>query len=159
MTVDVETRIEIDCPRDRVAAYASDPTKAATWYQNIKSVEWPEDEALAVGSRMAFVAQFLRRKLIYTYQVRELVPGERLVMSTSDGPFPMQTTYTWQDVGAGRTRMTLRNSGEPSGFSKLTVPIMSTAMRRANRKDLERLKQLLESGSPPDADPGRSGGS
>jgi uncharacterized membrane protein len=145
MEVDVETRIEIECPRDRVAAYASDPANVTTWYQNIKSVEWPADEALAIGSRMAFVAQFLGRKLIYTYEVRELVPGERLVMSTSDGPFPMRTTYVWQDAGAGRTQMTLRNSGHPSGFSKLTAPIMSTAMRRANRKDLERLKRILES--------------
>lgn len=145
MAVDVQTRIEIERPRDRVAAYASDPANATEWYQNIKSVEWPVGEALAVGSRMAFVAEFLGRKLVYTYQVRELVPRERLVMSTSDGPFPMQTTYTWQDAGAGRTRMTLRNTGQPSGFSKLIAPIMSTAMRRANRKDLERLKQLLES--------------
>jgi uncharacterized membrane protein len=145
MGVDVQTRIEIECPRDRVSAYASDPANTTTWYQNIKSVEWPADEPLTVGSRMAFAAQFLGRSLVYTYEVRELVPGERLVMSTSDGPFPMQTTYAWEDAGAGRTRMTLRNSGEPTGFSKITAPIMSTAMRRANRKDLARLKRILES--------------
>jgi polyketide cyclase/dehydrase/lipid transport protein len=65
-------------------------------------------------------------------------------MRTSDGPFPMETTYTWEPVGDGGTRMTLRNRGEPSGFSKLAAPMLRAAMRRANRKDLERLKQLLE---------------
>ena len=40
--------------------------------------------------------------------------------------------------------MTLRNRGEPSGFSKLVGPIMAMAMRSANRKDLARLKRLLE---------------
>ncbi len=145
MGVDVQTRIEIDCPRERVAAYASDPANVTAWYQNIKSVEWPSDKPVAVGSRIAFVAQFLGRELVYTYEVRELVPGERLVMSTSDGPFAMQTTYTWEDAGAGHTRMTLRNTGQPTGYSKITAPIMATAMRRANRKDMARLKAILES--------------
>src|SRR5207248_7276288 len=107
-------------------------------------VEWKTEPPLAVGSRIAFVARFLGRQLAYTYEIRELLPGERLVMSTEEGPFPMETTYTWADAAGGATRMTLRNRGEPSGFSKLGAQIMATAMRRANRKDLERLKRILE---------------
>jgi hypothetical protein len=113
------------------------------WYVNIKSVEWKTDKPLAVGSRLAFVASFLGRRLEYTYEVREFVPGERFVMSTEQGPFPMETTYAWEDAPAG-TRMTLRNRGEPAGFAKVAAPMMATAMRRANEKDLRRLKQLLE---------------
>jgi hypothetical protein len=94
---------------------------------------------------MAFVAQFLGRRLAYTYEIVELVPGRRLVMRTAEGPFPMETTYAWEESGAGRTKMTLRNRGAPSGFSKLVAPLIASAMRRANRKDLSRLKALLES--------------
>jgi Polyketide cyclase / dehydrase and lipid transport len=100
---------------------------------------------MAVGATFAFVAQFLGRRLEYTYEVRELVPGERLVISTADGPFPMETTYEWEDAQNGATRTTLRNRGEPAGFSKVAAPMMASAMRRANRKDLRRPKQLLES--------------
>ena len=57
-------------------------------------------------------------------------------MRTADGPFPMETTYTWEDTADGDTRMTLRNRGEPSGFSRLITPMLGAAMRRANRKDL-----------------------
>jgi hypothetical protein len=144
--VDVVTEIEIARPRAEVAAYAADVDHATDWYENIKSVEWETSPPLAVGSRVAFVAQFLGRRLAYTYEIGELVPGERLVMRTSEGPFPMETTYTWEDAGDGATRMTLRNRGEPAGFKKVAAPLMARAMRRANEKDLVRLKAVLEGG-------------
>lgn len=144
MAVDVVTTIEITRPRAEVAAFAADPDNATRWYQNIKSVEWETPRPVAGGSRVAFVASFLGRRLAYTYEVLELVPGERLVMSTAQGPFPMTTTYEWEDTAGGGTRMTLRNAGEPAGFSKVSAPMMAGAMRRANRKDLEQLKAILE---------------
>lgn len=148
MAVDVLTEIEIARPRADVAAYAADPSNATEWYENIDGVEWKTEPPLRVGSRVSFVARFLRRTLAYTYEVREYVPGERLVMSTADGPFAMETTYTWQDTPNGSTRMTLSNRGEPAGFSKVAAPIMGKAMRRANCNDLTRLKALLESTDP-----------
>ena len=143
MSVDVVTAIEIARPRADVAAYAADPDNATRWYANIKAVEWETQPPLVVGSRIAFVARFLGRTLAYTYEVREHVPGERFVMSTSEGPFPMETTYAWEDAPGG-TRMTLRNRGEPAGFGAIAAPLMARAMRRANGKDLQRLKELLE---------------
>jgi len=147
VAVDVVTAVEIARPRAEVAAYATDPDTAPSWYENIKGVEWLSSRPLAVGSRVAFRAEFMGRRLTYTYQVRELIPGERLVMATSAGPFPMETSYGWEDTASGGTRMTLRNRGEPSGFSKIAAPVLATAMRRANRKDLRRLKEILESRS------------
>ena len=139
------TEIVIDRPVAEVAAYAVDPTNAPEWYANIESVEWKTSPPLAVGSAMAFVARFLGRRLEYIYEIAELVPGERLVMRTQQGPFPMETTYTWSPSASGDgTRMTLRNRGEPAGFSKFGARLMAPAMRRANRKDLTKLKSILE---------------
>jgi hypothetical protein len=145
MTVDVTSEIVIDRPRDTVAAYAADPSNAPVWYDNIDSVEWKTAPIVAVGSKAAFVARFLGRRIEYTYELVDVVPGERLVMRTSQGPFPMETTYTFADAGAGATHMALRNHGEPDGFSKLVAPVIRPAMRRANRKDLAKLKSILES--------------
>ncbi|HSJ08699.1 MAG TPA: SRPBCC family protein [Longimicrobiales bacterium] len=141
--LDVSTETVIDRPRGAVADYAGDPVNAPHWYANIASVEWLTAPPLRVGSKLAFVANFLGRRLAYTYEVTELEPGRRLVMRTAQGPFPMETTYEWADAGTG-TRMTLRNRGMPAGFSRLVAPFMSIAVRAANRKDLARLKQILE---------------
>lgn len=144
MSVDVLTEIDIDRPIDEVAPYAADPSNAPEWYANIESIEWRTEPPLRAGSLVAFVARFLGRRLEYTYEIVELVPGERLVMRTDEGPFPMETTYTWAATAAGGTHMTLRNRGQPAGFSKFMAPFMGPAMRRANRKDLAALKASLE---------------
>ena len=143
MSVDVRVETIIRAAPDVVAAFAGDPTNAPDWYANIRSVDWLTEPPVRIGSRMAFVAQFLGRRLAYTYEVVELEPERLLVMRTADGPFPMETTYTWEAASSG-TRMTLRNRGNPSGFSRMVAPVMEAAMRRATTKDLARLKRLLE---------------
>ncbi len=144
--VDITTDIVVDRPRAVVSEYAANPDNAPEWYRNIQSVIWQTSGPLSVGSRMAFVAHFLGRELSYIYEIRALVPGEKLVMATHEGPFPMETTYTWSAVDPARTRMTLRNRGEPSGFSRIAAPAMASMMRAANRKDLENIKRILEAG-------------
>ena len=145
MAVDVSTETLIRRPVDEVAAYASNPGHVREWYVNIKEVEWKTAPPVTVGSRVTFVATFLGRRLSYTYEVVELVPGKKLVMRTSEGPFPMETSYVWEATPEGFTHMTLRNRGIPTGFARWTAPLMVGAMRRANRKDLACLKTLLES--------------
>jgi uncharacterized membrane protein len=148
MTANVDVAVEtvIHRPRFVVAAYAADPDNATTWYVNIKGVQWKTARPLALGSQFEFTAAFLGRTLTYTYEVVEFVPNERFVMRTAQGPFPMETTYEWSDVEPDSTRMKLRNRGEPSGFSAIAAPMMMRAMKRANTKDLKRLKAILESG-------------
>ena len=144
MAVDVVTEIEIARPPAEVAAFAGDLANSTRWYENIVAVVPEQSGAPEVGSRADFTARFLGRTLTYTYEIRELDPGRRLVMSTEQGPFPMETTYAWEQTPDGGTRMTLRNRGQPSGFAGVAAPLMERAMRRANRKDLARLKELLE---------------
>lgn len=153
MEVDVSTEIDIARPRQRVAEFAADPGNATRWYSNITSSKPLSPGPLELGSRIAFSAKFLGRRLDYTYEVVEYVPGERLVMRTADGPFAMETTYAWHDSGAGTTTMSLRNRGRPSGFVSIMAPAMEAAMRRANRKDLSRLKAVLESDPDPATHP------
>jgi len=143
MHVDVVTEKVIERPCQEVAEFAADPEHAPEWYVNIKSVEWKTPPPLRAGSRVAFVAEFLGRRIAYTYEITELEPGRRLVMRTAEGPFPMETTYTWEPLSETTTRMRLRNRGTPSGFSKLVAPFIAWAMRRANAKDLALLRTVV----------------
>lgn len=143
--LEVLTQITIHQPIDEVARYAADPDNAPEWYENIKSVEWKTPKPLLVGSQIIFKAHFLGKQLTYTYKIIQFVPSQILVMRTAEGPFPMETTYTWETAGNSlQTRMTLRNRGNPSGFSRWISPFMKSAIKRANKKDLQYLKQILE---------------
>ncbi len=144
MAIDVSTEIIINCGIDKVSAFSADPDNAQKWYVNISSVEWWTSPPLRVGSKIAFIAHFFGQKLRYTYEVIEYEPNQKFVMQTSQGPFPMQTCYTWEACGSDSTKMILRNTGIPTGFSKIMTPFMSIAMKRANKKDLALLKQILE---------------
>jgi uncharacterized membrane protein len=145
MDVDVETTVEIARPRAEVAAFAADPDNVHSWYRNISRVEWLTERPLQAGTRLAFAAEFLGRRMAYTYEVLVHEPGERLVMRTTDGPFPMETTYVWADGLGGTTVMALRNRGRPAGFAAIAAPVLAASVRRANRGDLARLKAVLES--------------
>jgi hypothetical protein len=144
MAVNVLTEIVITRPAAAVAAYAADPSNAPAWYENITSVKWETGPPLRTGFRIAFTARFLGRQLAYTYEITDFIPAQRLVMRTAQGPFPMETTYTWQAIDDHSTWMTLRNRGEPAGFSQLATPLMTIAIRRANRKDLRNLRVILQ---------------
>jgi uncharacterized membrane protein len=146
MIVDVNSEIEIARPREDVAAYASDPDHVPDWHANIADVMWESPPPLAVGTRISFVTEILSQRLTYTYQVTELVQGELLVISTEEGPFPIETTYTWEEAPGGNTVMRLRNRGEPIGLGKkMSARLLARSIRRANEADLRRLKEILES--------------
>ncbi len=148
MEIDVVSEIEIALPREQVAEFAADPGNAMLWRQVFEEIEPEHAGPPAVGYRIVFVSKVLASTLTYTYEVVEHVPGERLVMRTEDGPFAVETTYVWEDAAGGATRMTLQTNGEPRKLStKLAVRLMAKAMRKADAKDLAKLKAVLERGS------------
>lgn len=142
--VNVVTEITINCPISKVSEYATNPDHAPEWYVNINSVEWKTPKPLRLGSQIAFKASFLGRELAYVYEIVEFVPQKKFAMKTANGPFPMKTIYTFQAIDENHTRMILQNKGNPKGFNKIMSLFMPVMMRRANIKDLKKIKANLE---------------
>lgn len=142
--VDVNTKITINREIGIVSEFAANPDNAPEWYVNIDSAEWLTEPPVKEGSKIAFKAKFMGKELSYIYEVTVWIPGEKMVMRTAEGPFPMRTTYTWKAVTSNSTLMTLQNEGEPKGFSRFISPFMSVMMKKANTNDLKKIKQILE---------------
>jgi len=110
----------------------------------VESVEWKTKKSLRVGSRITFVGTLLGRRFTYTYEVTELVPLERLVMRTADGPFALETTYTCRTLRPDDANDAPEPGSADQPVLRLTARLMASAMRRTNGNDLARLKEILE---------------
>jgi len=142
--IDVSTEIDINCSKAKVAEYSANPDNAPKWYVNIKAAKWKTPKPLQVGSQIVFKAKFLGKLLVYIYEISEYAAEQKMVMKTIIGPFPMETIYTWKSIDGNITRMSLQSKGNPGGLSKLLTPLLSFAIKKANNKDLQRLKEIIE---------------
>jgi len=142
--IDVSTEIDINCSKAKVAEYSANPDNAPKWYVNIKAAKWKTPRPLQVGSQIVFKTKFLGKLLVYIYEISEYAAEQKMVMKTIIGPFPMETIYTWKSIDGNITRMSLQSKGNPGGLSKLLTPLLSFAIKRANNKYLQRLKEIIE---------------
>jgi hypothetical protein len=142
--IDVSTEIDINCSKAKVAEYSANPDNAPKWYVNIKAAKWKTPRPLQVGSQIVFKTKFLGKLLVYIYEISEYAAEQKMVMKTIIGPFPMETIYTWKSIDGNITRMSLQSKGNPGGLSKLLTPLLSFAIKKANNKDLQRLKEIIE---------------
>lgn len=147
--VDITVRTVYEAPRELVAGVAGDPAQAPRWQSSVQEVRWHAEPVVTLGVRLDLVTHFLKRELSYTYEVVDWIPGERLVLRTDQGPVPMELTYIWwdeddeQETGQPRTGMSLRQVGRPRGLTTLGTGAVSLGLKRAMRRDLERLREVL----------------
>ena len=147
MSIDISVATTIGRPREEVAEFATDPTNDTAWIGGISEARVVTDGPPGPGSRVARVASFLGKRIEYVNEVDELVPGERLVMHSVAGPFPMRITYEFADAGDGSVAR-IRVEGDAGGFYAIATPILRRKVRRSVEADLARLKHLLERAVP-----------
>jgi uncharacterized membrane protein len=142
--IDITAGVAIRAPLREVADYMIDPAHDPEWIGGVGEVRMETPPPLAVGSRVARVASFLRRRVEYVNEVVELDPDRVLDMRSVRAPFPMRVTYSFEARGADGTIVRNRVRGAPGGFFALFGPFLAPMVKRSVQKDLERLRDLLE---------------
>jgi uncharacterized membrane protein len=148
MSIDITAQVAIRRARGEVAAYMTDPANDPTWIGGVREVRMETPPPLRAGSRVARVASFLGRRVEYVNEVTDLDPERVLDMRSVKAPFPMRVTYSFEDAdGHGEAATIVRNRvrGDPGGFFALFGPLLAPLVKRSVQKDLERLRDVLES--------------
>jgi hypothetical protein len=157
--MDVTVRTVYEAPRALVAAVAGDPANAIRWSGNVHHVRWHGEPRIVEGACFDLLTRALGREMTSTYRVVDLVPQERLVTRVEQGPYPLEVTMTWWDEEPGasgpRTGMALRRAGRAPTMATLGSGAVTLGMRRAMRRDLERLRLVLRQEADGGSRPGR----
>src|SRR5688572_21927056 len=141
MATDVKVDVEIQRPREAVAAYMFDPSHDVEWTTGVIAVNPLTPGRLQKGSKVERTVKFLFKKFGYQYEVVDA--GDDFVEMTVEQPFPMRVRYQLDPAGAA-TRASIHARGDASGFYRLASPLLNRMVRRNIRKDLENLKRRLE---------------
>jgi hypothetical protein len=136
MSVDITASVHVDREPAAVAAYMTDPANDPQWIGGLREAELLGDGPVAVGSRVRRVAYFLGRRVEYVNEIVAL-DDTQLDMRSVKAPFPMQITYRFEPAPGGGTTVSNHVRG---GGPRLLNPLV----RRNVRRDLERLRGVLE---------------
>jgi hypothetical protein len=137
VSVDITARMHIDRDPATVAAYMTDPTNDPLWIGGLRTAELLGDPPVTVGSRVRRVAYFLGRRVEYVNEILAL-DATHLDMRSVKAPFPMHITYRFEPAADGGTSVSNHVRG---GGLRVFAPFV----RRNVQRDLERLRDLLES--------------
>jgi uncharacterized membrane protein len=142
VSIDVVAEVHVRRPRERVAAYMSDPANDPEWIGGLREARLLGDGPLREGSRVAREASFMGRRVEYVNEITKLEPGRILEMRSVKAPFPMHITYTFEERDGGTVvRNQVRGGG---GLLSLGSPAFAPLVRRNVRRDLERMRDVLE---------------
>ncbi len=137
MSVDITASVHIKRDPAAVAAYMTDPANDPQWIGGLRTAELLGEPPIAVGSQVRRVAHFLGRRVEYVNEILAL-DGGHLDMRSIKAPFPMHITYRFAPAPDGGTAVSNHvRGGGPRLFNRF--------VRRNVQRDLERLRDLLES--------------
>ena len=145
MSIDVTAELVINLPREKVAAFVTEPANDPVWIGGIVEAKMLTEPPVQVGTKVARVAKFMGKRMHYTPEVVAYEP-DALVAMRAESPFAMTIRYEFEDADGG-TLTRIRVHGDGTGFFRLAGPLLSRMVMRNVYRDLRSLKGILESGA------------
>lgn len=127
-------------PVDVVSNYGMDLANDANWRTGVDKSGWQVGESLGPGA----VGYTLAGNQRAEWQVVSYVSGESVDWEFLSGPLTGRGGYRFVPVEGG-TEFTLVADIEPSNWLKLLGPVFTWIGRRQNQRDVEKLRDILES--------------
>ena len=142
--LDVAVELDVAASPAAIAAVMFDPQREPEWIRVVSSVEMV-DPALAPGARVRRRGSVLGRDIEWTTTVESVHFPHALALRVSGGPFAGLLRYEIARTPDG-SRVRIRSTGHSTAMP-LPAALVEGPLRSALQSGLQRLKQLVESGS------------
>jgi uncharacterized membrane protein len=140
----VEDTIEIKRPLGDVFKYVSDVGNYPEWMAHVLEVQQGTPGAPQDGDRFIVAIKSVGRRFDTPYERSAYDAGRGYTDQAVGGPVPDQQWHATFEEVPGGTRLTRAVDARLSGLLKLLEPVQKRAAERQLRKDLQKLKNLLE---------------
>ena len=141
----VEETILINCPRDEVFAFASNPDNIPLYSSNLVEFEKTSDGPVGKGTTYRGITRVAGKSVAWTSEMAEFEEGTKTVNRSVESPMAWQIEARYEDDD-GATLVHWRQETDSYGgfFGKLADPLVTRMYAKDVRSNLENMKELLE---------------
>jgi len=139
--------IEIERSPADVFAYLADVSHLTEWQSGVHSAAIEGDGVAREGARMRESRTLLGKELTTTLEIVEFDPPRLFTLKALDGPAQLTVRHELERTGDD-TELTVVVEGEAKHVPGFAAGLMMRGAERQFRKDVERLKRVLEAGAP-----------
>jgi uncharacterized membrane protein len=144
----ITASIEIDRTPQDVFDYAADLERQTEWQESLVAVKLETDGPTRVGTRAVDTRKVPGGTREFPFEMTAFDTPSRMSFQVTGGPVRPHGTMTFAPLDGGtRTRVEFTIEFKGHGFGVLLLPIVNRDARKLVPKDLDLLKERMESSS------------
>lgn len=142
----IQVSIDIQRHLETVFAVASDVTNLPRYDKTIREAKKITEGHIGIGTTYHLIARPFGVRMVVVLVFTEYEPKSHFAFRVISEPFPVETHYTFSNLGNG-TRVSGKREPQPHGFWKRLTPWLTSPARKKFETELNGLKTYLEAQS------------